>query len=100
MTEAELAQKIDISSARYLGLYEHFYEDSIFSDEGSAVSTHYVVNGFEIHLAEGQKSLPYEQHNEYRWMTEGDFMKDTGVHIHSRWYLDNSKGFINVSARV
>ena len=100
LTEAELAQKIDISSARYLGLYEHFYEDSIFSDEGTAVSTHYVVNGFEIHLAEGQKSLPYEQHNEYRWMTEGDFMKDTGVHIHSRWYLDSSKGFINVSARA
>ena len=93
LTETELGQKIDIGSARYLGLYEHFYEDSIFSDDGSQVSTHYVVNGFEIHLDEGQKALPYEQHNEYRWMIEGDFMKDTGVHIHSRWYLDDSKGF-------
>lgn len=97
LTENELGQRTDIRSARYLGLYEHFYEDSIFSDEGPEVSTHYIVNGFEIHLPESQQSLPYEQHNEYLWMTEDDFMDDPGVHNHSRWYLDDSKGFMNFS---
>lgn len=99
LTENELGKRTDIRSARYLGLYEHFYDDSIFSDEGLAVSTHYIVNGFEIHLPENQQSLPYEQHNEYLWMTEDDFRHDPGVHIHSRWYLDDSKGFKNFSVR-
>ena len=32
LTEAELGLKLDIKHARYLGLYEHLYDDSIFTD--------------------------------------------------------------------
>lgn len=95
LTADELGLQMDIGSARYLGLYEHFYEDSIFTDEGVPISTHYVVNGFEISLPNGHDSLPYEQHNDYRWLNEHDFRVDPEVHIHSRWYLDDSKGFCN-----
>ncbi len=32
LTEAELGLRLDINKAQYLGLYEHFYDDSIFTD--------------------------------------------------------------------
>lgn len=94
LTEVELGIRLDITTARYLGLYEHFYDDSIFTDDGDTVSTHYVVSGFEVVLPEGYSSLPYEQHNEYRWLHEEEFRTSDKVHVHSRWYLDNEKGFL------
>ena len=92
LTKAELGIELSIKSAYYLGLYEHFYEDSIFTDNG--VATHYVVSGFEVTLPEGYQGLPYEQHNDYRWLSEIEFKTSHDVHIHSRWYLDTEKGFL------
>ncbi len=94
LTEVELGIRLDITSATYLGLYEHFYDDSIFTDGGDSVSTHYVVSGFEVVLPEGYSSLPYEQHNEYQWLSEEEFKSSERVHVHSRWYLDKGKGFL------
>jgi len=94
LTEAELGLRLEISSARYLGLYEHFYDDSIFTDDHTDVSTHYVVSGFEVILPEGYSALPYEQHNEYQWLSEDEFVSSESVHVHSRWYLDDGKGFL------
>jgi colanic acid biosynthesis protein WcaH len=94
LTEAELGIRLDIASATYLGLYEHFYDDSIFTDDGDSISTHYVVSAFEVVLPEGYSSLPYEQHNEYQWLSEEEFTSSERVHVHSRWYLDKGKGFL------
>lgn len=98
LTEDELGLRLDIKSAQYLGLYEHFYDDSIFTDDASVVSTHelsthYVVNGFEVVLPESHVNLPCEQHNEYRWLSEEEFKTSEEVHVHSRWYVENAKGF-------
>lgn len=99
LTLNELGIELEIISARYLGLYEHFYPDSIFTDEdkGIAVSTHYVVNGFEVVLPSAEKltngDLPDEQHDAYQWFSEGDLMASDQVHVHSKWYFDNSMGF-------
>ena len=94
LAEVELGIRLDIADARYLGLYEHFYEDSIFTDDGDNVSTHYVVSGFEVILPDGYSALPYEQHNEYRWLLEGEFLASEEVHVHSRWYVDKENGFL------
>jgi colanic acid biosynthesis protein WcaH len=94
LTEAELGLKLDIKKARYLGLYEHFYDDSIFTEDASVVSTHYVVNGFEVVLPESHVNLPCEQHNEYRWLSEEEFKTSDEVHVHSRWYVDPELGFL------
>ena len=94
LTRAELGIELPIAGARYLGLYEHFYDDSIFTDNGASVATHYVVSGFEVTLPQGYQGLPYEQHNDYRWLSEIEFITSDDVHIHSRWYLDNEKGFL------
>jgi colanic acid biosynthesis protein WcaH len=94
LNEAELGLELDIKSARYLGLYEHFYDDSIFTDAETDVSTHSVVNGFELVLPESHVNLPREQHNEYRWLSEEKFKTSEEVHVFSRWYLDKGKGFL------
>lgn len=99
LTLNELGIELEIASARYLGLYEHFYPDCIFTDEGKgvAVSTHYVVNGFEVVLPSAEKQtdsdLPDEQHDAYQWFCEDDLMASDQVHIHSKWYFDKEKGF-------
>ena len=90
LTAAELGVRVDIGSARYLGLYEHFYNDSATGDD---VSTHYVVNAFVIELSESVSVLPVEQHSDYQWLSEIDLLGADDVHIHSKWYFMNEKGY-------
>jgi colanic acid biosynthesis protein WcaH len=100
LTLNELGVEIDIKDADYLGLYEHFYPDSIFSDEdiGVTVSTHYIVNGFEVVLPSTENltnnNLPAEQHGAYQWFTKNELMTSKQVHVHSKWYFDKDKGFL------
>jgi colanic acid biosynthesis protein WcaH len=100
LTLVELGIEIDIADARYLGLYEHFYDDSIYTNESKDVeiSTHYVVNGFEVVLASAKKlttnTLPAEQHRAYQLFSEEALMTSDEVHVHSKWYFDKEKGFL------
>jgi colanic acid biosynthesis protein WcaH len=100
LTLVELGIEIDITDARYLGLYEHFYDDSIYTNEskGVDVSTHYVVNGFEVVLTSAKNlttnTLPAEQHGTYQWFSEEALMTSDEVHVHSKWYFDKDKGFL------
>lgn len=104
LTLNELGVECDIADARYLGLYEHFYDDSIYTDEykGVAVSTHYVVNGFEVVLPTDKgllgdnisACLPEEQHGAYKFFSEGELIASERVHVHSKRYFDATKGFL------
>jgi colanic acid biosynthesis protein WcaH len=38
-------------------------------------------------------SLPKEQHNDYRWLSETEFRTSDEVHVRNRWYVDKTKGF-------
>ncbi|MEY8199076.1 MAG: GDP-mannose mannosyl hydrolase [Colwellia sp.] len=101
LTKAELGIEISIANAKYLGLYEHFYNDSVFgaANENKSISTHYVVNGFEVVLPalEGKlasQELPKEQHEDYRWLSETELLAAPNVHVHSKWYFNKDKGFL------
>jgi colanic acid biosynthesis protein WcaH len=100
LTLIKLDLEINITDARYLGLYEHFYDDSIYTDEskGVAISTHYVVNGFEVVLTSFKNlttnTLPAEQHGAYQWLSEEGLMASDKVHVYSKWYFDKDKGFL------
>ena len=91
LTMVELGVEIDISTARYVGLYEHFYDDSVLGED---ISTHYVVNGFEINLPHDAKQFPKDQHSAYQWMAESELLLSDKVHVHSKWYFEKDKGFI------
>ncbi len=95
LTQAELGVAIEMQQARHIGLYEHFYPDSIF---GEAISTHYVVNAFELvldtplaalpeHLPE---HLPRIQHSDYAWWVVSDLLASDEVHMHTKWYVETN----------
>jgi len=101
LTKAELGVELSIDNAKYLGLYEHFYNDSVFGagNNGKSISTHYVVNGFEVVLpvldtAHTSQMLPKDQHEDYRWLSETELLAAPNVHVHSKWYFETDKGFL------
>jgi colanic acid biosynthesis protein WcaH len=88
LSKNELGLELYKEQANYLGLYEHFYEDSIFTD----ISTHYVVNAFEVIVGAADLDLPDEQHNDYRWFDEAELLQDETVHLHTKWYFMSGAG--------
>ena len=69
---------------RFIGVFEHFYDDSIYQD----VSTHYVNLAYEIEIKE-ELNLPTEQHNEYQWLTIAELLKSEQVHRYVKDYFKN-----------
>ena len=67
---------------RFIGVFEHFYDDSIYQD----VSTHYVNLAYEIKI-EGTLNLPSEQHNEYQWLTIDELLKSKQVSKYVKNYF-------------
>ena len=63
------------SKLKFIGVFEHFYEDSIFKD----VSTHYVNLAYEYNV-QTSLELPTEQHSEYRWFDIGELSDSEQVH--------------------
>ena len=66
----------------FIGVFEHFYDDSIYED----VSTHYVNLAYEIEIEE-TLHLPVEQHNEYQWLTIDELLKSKQVHKYVKDYF-------------
>lgn len=76
---------IDLKSMpRFIGVFEHFYDDSIYQD----VSTHYVNLAYETEIKE-ELNLPTEQHNEYQWLTIAELLKSEQVHRYVKNYFKN-----------
>jgi len=82
----ELGIALDIYSAKFLNLFEHFYDDCVYD---SNISTHYVVMGYEINLDINLSDLPQVQHSEYKWFSKYDMLRSKNVHIHSKWYVNH-----------
>jgi colanic acid biosynthesis protein WcaH len=75
---------VERSQARFLDVYEHLYDDSIFGD---TVSTHYVVLGYQLCVEPRQLALPDLQHQEYNWWRIDEMSASEQVHENSRAYL-------------
>ena len=67
---------------RFIGVFEHFYDDSIYQD----VSTHYINLAYEIEIEE-ILNLPNEQHNEYQWLTIDELLESKQVHKYVKDYF-------------
>jgi len=80
---ARIELNIELKSMpRFIGVFEHFYDDSIYQD----VSTHYVNLAYEIEIEE-TLNLPTEQHNEYQWLTIDELLKSKQVHQYVKDYF-------------
>lgn len=81
---SELGQSVEYSSAKFRGVYEHFYSDAFV---GKDISTHYVVLAFEICIDTELLNLPSAQHNEYSFMTVEHIRNHPGVHYYTKQYF-------------
>lgn len=89
LTDEELGCALPISSATFLGPFEHFYADNF---SGSEFSTHYVVLGYEIKLSSLLlDELPIAQHGAYQWFELSELLNSESVHAHTKLYFSSRK---------
>lgn len=84
LTRSELGQSNELLGMRFLGVYQHFYPDSML-DPG--LTTHYVVLAYQLILDIDLETLPREQHGKYRWWSPHSIAEDEAVHANTRAYL-------------
>jgi colanic acid biosynthesis protein WcaH len=70
---------------KFLGVFEHFYDDSIFD----GISTHYVNHGFLLELDEELDKIPKDQHSNYKWFTIEELLQSDEVHKYVKDYFNN-----------
>jgi len=70
---------------KFLGVFEHFYDDSIFD----GVSTHYVNHGYLLELEKELDDIPKDQHSEYKWFTIEELIQSDEVHKYVKDYFKN-----------
>lgn len=85
LCKGELNLDIERQNSQFLGLFEHFYEDSVFGD---GISTHYIVMAHKVKVNQQLLALPSAQHNAYKWMSQSEILASDSVHIHTKWYFD------------
>ena len=84
LVSAELGVECTMDQAKFLGSYEHFYQDNF---SGTDFSTHYVVLGYSLTLDIDLAALPDEQHHDYRWFTVAELLASPSVHQHTKDYF-------------
>ncbi|WP_460136609.1 GDP-mannose mannosyl hydrolase [Pseudomonas sp. S1_E04] len=88
ITRDELGRAFERDQAQLLGVYEHFYDDSVFANAGAGPDTHYVVLGYCLQLATDETlQLPTEQHQQYRWWPQDELRISPRVHENTRAYF-------------
>ena len=81
----EVGRSIGIEQARFLGVYQHLYRDTVFGENNS---THYVVLAFSINLdVDSGGDMPTLQHGAYRWFDVNDLLIHPQVHDNTKDYF-------------
>ncbi|WP_104494920.1 GDP-mannose mannosyl hydrolase [Acinetobacter indicus] len=71
--------------AKFLGVFEHFYDDCVFGDN---VSTHYIVLGYEISgLHSGKIHQNIDQHESYQLFDISCLHMMENVHQYTKNYF-------------
>ncbi|MGK7648304.1 GDP-mannose mannosyl hydrolase, partial [Salmonella enterica] len=55
LTQAELGVRLPLAAGTFYGVWQHFYDDNF---SGEDFSTHYIVLGFRLRVAESDLRLP------------------------------------------
>jgi colanic acid biosynthesis protein WcaH len=80
----ELGAELRRADARFLGVYQHFYEENAGGRPG--FGTHYVVLAHALAVP-GPLKPPPDQHREYRWLAPAELLADADVHGYSKDYF-------------
>ncbi len=85
LTQGELGIRLARSQGKFKGVYEHFYQDSIF---GEQIATHYLVLAYEISLTDVAARLDTKQHTDMLWVEPTNFSQYQ-IHRYSLDYFKN-----------
>ena len=91
MSELGLQER-DVAGGRFMGIWDHFYEDSAFS---SVVSKLYVNLPHVVRLGRALDlvALPTEQHSSWRWQSAQEAAVADDVHpyvrVYAQWVVDH-----------
>jgi colanic acid biosynthesis protein WcaH len=88
ITGEELGQKVPLSEARFVGVYEHLYSANRFNRPG--FGTHYIVLAYELRLKLDPMKLPKDQHGEYLWLRPEELMRSPEVHANTKAYFQST----------
>lgn len=84
LTLQELGQVFLLHEAKFLAPYQHFYTDSIFSDN---IATHYVVLAYQLEIESNLSKLPLLQHSKYQWFNIDNLLQNRQVHPFTKDYF-------------
>lgn len=83
--ELGIKKTIHRSEAKFLGLYEHFYDNNVFDEN---YSTHYIVFAYEISIEQTKlEDFPKMQHRDYMWISESNLLIENKVHRYTQNYF-------------
>jgi colanic acid biosynthesis protein WcaH len=84
ISRMELGRALTPADARFLGVFEHLYDDNFAGAPG--FGTHYVVLAYALDGVAADFDLPRDQHSRYDWVTESDILSRQEVHPYVRAY--------------
>ena len=89
LTQEELGAGLARQDAAFMGVFEHFYEDSVFGVGGNAPRTHYVVLAYKLCLPTTEPyGFPLTQHTRFQWWVPQKAIESNKVHPYTKAYLE------------
>jgi colanic acid biosynthesis protein WcaH len=82
----ELGKSCFRYEADLIGVYEHFYPDSMFSEN---VSTHYIVLAYQLHFVPVELDFPKAQHDSFKWFSFYEALRAFNVNSYTKKYIQN-----------
>lgn len=80
--KSEIGLDVKRSDSRFHGLFEHFYDNNVFSDE---FSTHYVALAHEFTI--DKEIQTNNQHSTYKWFEVEELLTSDNVHKYTKEYF-------------
>jgi colanic acid biosynthesis protein WcaH len=85
IARTELDAPLFLKHARFLGIFEHFYEENFAEVQG--FGTHYVVLAYEVSAQISTPKSPSRQHKQMRWWNPYEILHSSEVHKYTRAYF-------------
>lgn len=83
--ELGIESGITRADAKFLGVFEHFYDDCVF---GSELNTHYVVMAYSVGISKNQIKLEKNmQHLDMRFFNVKNELLDINIHKYTKMYF-------------
>ncbi|RKG42759.1 MULTISPECIES: GDP-mannose mannosyl hydrolase [Acinetobacter] len=82
--ELGIKSGITRADAKFLGVFEHFYDDCVFNNE---ISTHYIVLAYELNIRQELMRLKYVQHQDYIYKNTKEITSFEKINHYTKLYL-------------